>query len=680
MSEDCFRAGNLANHVVEWRKITSDPKILDIIQHCHIEFNDEFAHRKCSYFPQHSFNLVEKQIIQDEIQKLSKLGVIVKTVHEDDQFISPIFIRPKKNGEFRMVINLKNLNRYIPYHHFKMDTFERALSLVTKDTYFTSVDLRHAYYSVPIAKEHQRYLKFEWEGQLYQFTCFPNGLALCPRYFTKILKPVYAKLRNNGHSCSGFIDDSMLCGASVRDCERNCQDTQELFNDLGFTINHEKSIVVPTKQITHLGNDIDSEKMIVTLPKEKRQSIKTEAKKLILAKKEKIRTVARVIGMIVASFSAVEYGKMHYRELEKQKIHFLKMKKGNYEAEMHISESMKKQLQWWVDNVDTQCRKISHGNPDITIQTDASHIGYGMVLGSTQCGGKWSQNEKDYHINALELLAILYSLKAFVREIRNKHVRVLTDSTTAMSYVNNMGGSKSSVCNDISLQIWNWCNENNVWISCNHIPGRLNKADAPSRKFDEKLEWMLNVSIFKQICDRLEKPTIDLFASRLNRQLPVYCAWKPDPEAKFIDALSIDWKQFSCIYLFPPFSLLNDCIRKIVMEKGRGLIIAPLWPTQTYFSELMKILIQKPLILPSMKNLLSLPEPEKCHPLLKNRKLILIACLVSGETTEIEDFQEKLPELSWHHGELVQKSSTKHISKDGYSIAVKNKFLQFQFL
>ena len=48
-----------------------------------------------------------------------------------------------------MILNLKGLNRFIPYHHFKMDSFESALFLVSKNTYFGSIDLRHAYYSVP---------------------------------------------------------------------------------------------------------------------------------------------------------------------------------------------------------------------------------------------------------------------------------------------------------------------------------------------------------------------------------------------------------------------------------------------------------------------------------------------------------------------------------------------------
>ena len=69
-----------------------------------------------------------------------------------------------------------------------------------------SIDLKDAYYSVPIAQAHQKYLKFQWENKLYAFTCFPNGLAFCRRKFTKLLKPVYSGLRQLGYVSSPYID------------------------------------------------------------------------------------------------------------------------------------------------------------------------------------------------------------------------------------------------------------------------------------------------------------------------------------------------------------------------------------------------------------------------------------------------------------------------------------------
>ena len=107
-----------------------------------------------------------------------------------------------------MILNLKSFNQHIEYQHFKMDSVWTAIRLMTPSCYMASIDLKDAYYSVPIAESHQKYLKFEWKNMLYQFTCFPNGLAFCPRKFTKLMKPVFATLRQLGHLSSGYIDDS----------------------------------------------------------------------------------------------------------------------------------------------------------------------------------------------------------------------------------------------------------------------------------------------------------------------------------------------------------------------------------------------------------------------------------------------------------------------------------------
>ena len=88
-----------------------------------------------------------------------------------------------------------------------------------------SVDLKDAYYSIPISVEDRNFLKFEWQGNYFRFTCLPNGLASAPRLFTKVLKPIYAHLRSLGHFCMGHIDDSFLMGHTYTSCEENIWET-----------------------------------------------------------------------------------------------------------------------------------------------------------------------------------------------------------------------------------------------------------------------------------------------------------------------------------------------------------------------------------------------------------------------------------------------------------------------
>ena len=151
------------------------------------------------------------------------------------------------------------------YYHFKMDTFQTAISLIRPGCFMASVDLKDAYYSISVAEQDRKYLMFEWQGYYYQLTCLRNGLSCAPRLFTIILKPVYAHLRELGHTCMGHIDDSLLIASNCNNCENNVVATVDLFTNLGFTIHPEKSILKPTQEIEFLGFLINTITMTVRL-------------------------------------------------------------------------------------------------------------------------------------------------------------------------------------------------------------------------------------------------------------------------------------------------------------------------------------------------------------------------------------------------------------------------------
>ena len=93
-----------------------------------------------------------------------------------------------------------------------------------------AVDLKDACYTVPLAEEHQKYLKFMWNNTLFQYTCLPNGLASAPRMFTKLLKPMFATLREQGHIILGYIDDCLLLGNTKDECVMNVNETLTVAN------------------------------------------------------------------------------------------------------------------------------------------------------------------------------------------------------------------------------------------------------------------------------------------------------------------------------------------------------------------------------------------------------------------------------------------------------------------
>ena len=88
------------------------------------------------------------------------------------------------------------VNENIEYHHSKMNSIDTILSLISKDCFMVSIDLKDAYCSVKISEKFQQYLIFEFLDSLYKFVCFPNVLALYPRKFNKITKVVLSDLKD----------------------------------------------------------------------------------------------------------------------------------------------------------------------------------------------------------------------------------------------------------------------------------------------------------------------------------------------------------------------------------------------------------------------------------------------------------------------------------------------------
>ena len=133
---------------------------------------------------------------------------------------------------------------------------------MSKNCFMASVDLKDAYYSIPVAKEHRKYLRFIFEGQLYQFTCLPNGLSSCPRKFTKVLKPPLSTLHKLGNISMAYLDDIYQQGKMNEGCLKNVIETMALFVELGFVIHPIKSNLIPSQELTILGfilNSVDSQ-------------------------------------------------------------------------------------------------------------------------------------------------------------------------------------------------------------------------------------------------------------------------------------------------------------------------------------------------------------------------------------------------------------------------------------
>lgn len=672
MSQE-FIAGNIANCLNEWKFYTSDEEILNTVQGFHIPFVDDEIPFQMQFPNEIEFSLEDKLKINFEFDHLIKKRVITPAEHSVDEFISNNFCRPKPNGRLRIILNLQKLNDHVVYKHFKMETLVTALLLINKNCFMASIDLKDAYYSVPINKEDRKFLRFNWNNKLFEYTCLPNGLACAPRIFTKLLKPVFSYLRSLGYISVYYLDDCLLIGNTELECSNNVRCTLEIFQRLGFTINYEKSCLTPSNSIIFLGFLLNSSSMTIRLPSIKINKIKSACNNLIVNRSSvTIRELASLIGLLVSTFPAIKFGPLFYRNLESDKNISLREVAGNFDRRISLSSNSVSDIQWWLSNIDSEFNFILESSPSIWISSDASNLGWGAERDGKTTGGRWDSEESLLHINVLELKAVLFALQSLCSDVKSKHIRIRSDNVTAVTYINNMGGMKSSLCNSISKNIWNWARITDNNLTAEHLAGTENTiADKASRVFHDCTEWQLENFCFDWITNMFGNPDVDLFASRLNRQCKVYASWKPDPGAWFIDAFSRNWANFVW-YAFPPFCLINLCLRKITVDKAEGIIIVPLWPTQPWFPRLLRMLTETPVVLP--RDVLKLPYNNTRHPLRKT--LRLMSCLVSGNFMKAKEFRRQQPRSCLPPGDRVPKFNINRILENGEITVLEGRLIR----
>ena len=145
-------------------------------------------------------------------------------------------------------------------------------------SWLVKVDLKDAFFSVPIPVEHRKYLSFTVNNNSYQFAYLPFSLASAPWVFTKILRPVLG--REIGMRMIAYIDDILLMAESEK-AQEHAEGLVYFLQCLGFTINQEKTILEPSQNMEFLGFMVDTKRMELNLPTEKLKKIRAKSCKLM---------------------------------------------------------------------------------------------------------------------------------------------------------------------------------------------------------------------------------------------------------------------------------------------------------------------------------------------------------------------------------------------------------------
>ena len=636
--------GRIQHYLKNWQVLTQDPWILEVVQGRKIEWVGTPVQMK---EPKPLvFGETENQLVDLEVQKMLDLKVIEPCVETPGQFVGTMFLRDKPDGGKRPIFNVKPLNQYTEYVHFKIEGIPALIDQIQSEDWQYKIDLSNAYWSVPLHEEDKILMRFRWRGQLYQYRTWPFGLGPVPRWWTKLLKPAVALLRKLGARNVIYMDDLWGSDQDRAVSALHACLTGMLLGFLGFVKNSKKSIEVPLQIMDdYLGYIVNSIDMSLSLPERKILKIQRACQNLLDMEVVTVRDLAKVTGQLVATSKAVLPAPLHYRTVQMEQISALLKGQRRYGAVVVLGEECKKELRWWIHNLREWNGKsfIAASSPaSMIVTSDASGEGWGSECQGVTTQGRWMSSEAGMHINHKELLAASMSIKAFTKDRAVSHVHLRSDNMTTVSQIARMGGTRSRSLFNITADLWKYCIDRGIMLTSSHLRGIWNvTADQESRVFRDSSSWKLLSTVYQAITRVMGVPEVDLFADRTNFQHPIYMSWKPDPQAIHTDAFTVKWHGRGLLYLFPPFCMIGKCLAKIQAEQVTAIMITPTWQAQTFYPRLLQMSVEDPILLPQMDNLLLGPRGEE-HPLIGMGSLTLAAWKVSGEMSAVKAYQQQL--------------------------------------
>ncbi|KAI2651034.1 ORF V: Enzymatic polyprotein [Labeo rohita] len=216
----------------------------------------------------------------------------------------------------------------------------------------------------------------------------------------------------------------------------------------------------------------------------------------------------------------------------------------------------------------------------LVVYTDASSTDWGAVCNGQAASGSWTGPRLKWHINCLELLAVLLALRRFRPMLRHKHVLVRTNSTATVAYINHQGSLRSRRMSQLARHLLLWSQKWLKSLRAVHIPGELNRAaDQLLRQSTHPGEWRLHPQVVQLIWSHFAEAQIDLFASPESSHCQLFYSLSESPLGR--DALAHSWP-LGPKYAFPPVSLLAQTLCKIREDEEQVLLVVPYWPTRTW--------------------------------------------------------------------------------------------------
>ena len=233
------------------------------------------------------------------------------------------------------------------------------------------------------------------------------------------------------------------------------------------------------------------------------------------------RDLHRLLGMVVLMATQVPRGRLRLHPVQWWAATAWCQRTGNWSDRITVPQWVLSEVACWASPAVLQGLPLATKETEVTLFTDASISGWGAKLGSRLTQGLWSASQRSWHINVLEMQAVINAVRDFLPHLRFRVVCLLCDNAVTVAYIKNEGGTRSYTLMQMTISLLKWCDRKTIMLVPIHLPGVHNiQADSLSRVSQTlNTEWAMAMERLRPVFAQWGEPQVDLFATFASHQV-----------------------------------------------------------------------------------------------------------------------------------------------------------------
>ena len=592
-------AGRLRSRAGAWRAVGASPTVMRWIE---MGYDLPLMGTPPAFFASNHAGATQYDFFIDEsLPKWLKAGA-VRRASCQPHMVSPLDVVPKKQeGKYRLILDLRELNKYVRDFPFVMETLLRRRYGFLPGDWMFSIDLESGYYHVEVREEDRKYLGFAWRGEWFEFCVLPFGLKSAPAAFTKVMSQLARYWRSCGIRLLFYLDDWAFMSSSKESAE---QLVHQIIGDmvrLGLLINAGKSVLRPSTRLTLLGFIVDTVEGTFRITPERKVSMEHSLDCALAQSWLPVRELASVAGKLVSCYLALGpvtriFTRSLFECLAARDVTLTaRSARGRarqwWRGGVRLSRKAQSELKFWKRTL-PKWDGCSVWPPTclrpLRLYVDASDGAWGAFEEgneSTAMRELFSPKHAQQSSTHRETRALLRLLQLRAESFRSQTVLVHTDNKGVPGVIHH--GSPVANLNRLAKRVSILCAQFGIRLWLRWIPRELNQDADDLSKYKCSSDWSLSRALFNNLDCKWGPHTVDRMASETNTKLPRFNSKWLCRGTEAVDCFTQNW-QHDNNWVCTDFHQVERVIAHMRGCKASGTLVIPCWRWQPWWGQLFE--------------------------------------------------------------------------------------------